>query len=711
VASSDDPRTLVVLLAATSQAVVVWLAAVTLAVLVGLDPAVVLAVALAAATAGLVGAWFWGHVRAAAWGVVVLSTLSVVVTSGFSGGLHAASLYGLSCPPLLAALVLGWRPAFATTAASFLAVGVLGALDASGLELGPEPRVEALLVSMVAATTFTTLIAGLTEHQTRAALQIARDAADASKAALAERSRELARRLVVERQLQEALAAAQGANEAKSQFLANMSHELRTPLNAIIGYAEILQEDAPEDGSTREDLQRIQGAGRHLLTLINDVLDLSRIEAGRMQLSWEEVDARALLDEVVATARPLVAQNRNRFVVEAPDALPTMLTDALRARQIVLNLLSNAAKFTQDGEVTLAVSTVTLAGQPALRLAVTDTGIGIPPEVMARLFRPFVQADASTSRRFGGTGLGLVLCARLSALLGGRIDARSEPGTGSTFEVVLPLRGSAARMRELATRRLAEAETAARPVVLCIDDEPDALDVLDRTLTGAGMHVVPLDEPAKAIEVARRLRPAVITLDVRMPDPDGWALLSTLKQDPDLRHVPVVMVSITDESRRAFAFGATDWLTKPVDRARLVVTLDRLSRGADGPVLVVEDDEDTRRILAQTLATRELPVVVAENGARALEHLERVRPRAVLLDLMMPEVDGFEVARRMRETPAWADIPIVVLTAATLSAGDRERLAHCVGVFGKDAAGLSAVVEQVRRAAPARTPAPSLAVG
>jgi CheY-like chemotaxis protein len=196
-----------------------------------------------------------------------------------------------------------------------------------------------------------------------------------------------------------------------------------------------------------------------------------------------------------------------------------------------------------------------------------------------------------------------------------------------------------------------------------------------------------------------------------MPDPDGWTVLSALKEDPELRHVPVVIVSITDEDHRAFAVGATDWLTKPVDRARLVLTVDRLSRGADGPVLVVEDDPDTRRILAQTLASRELPVLLAADGGEALAHLSSVRPRAVLLDLMMPEVDGFEVARRMRETPAWADIPIVVLTAATLSADDRERLAHCVGVFAKGS-DLTAVVEQVRRVVPLRTPVtPTRAVG
>jgi len=582
-APGADPRGLVVLWALVGQFAALGATLTAVPAVVGMDLPAAPSIALMVASAVSLASWRLGRRRLAAWGAVGVAVAAVVLFAMIGGGLDSFALYGVGAPPVLASLVLGWRGSIVAATATLLGVRAASWAQHAGWDVGTAPPREAVWIALVSVSLFVVVMSSLTDVLGTAALARAESAA-------AERGDQITRRIATEAQLQDALEGARAASRAKTEFLASMSHELRTPLNAIIGYAELLSDEPACAGpATRDDLRRIQSAGRHLLSLINDVLDVSRIEAGRMQVSFEDVDVGALVEELVETARPLVERNRNEFVVHVPSQAGRMTTDSVRAAQVVFNLLSNAAKFTTDGTVTLEVAHTLFEDQAAIRFRVTDTGIGIPADVLPRLFRPFVQADESIQRRYGGTGLGLVLCDQLAHLLGGRVHVQSEAGHGSMFELVLPVGGAAARARELTARRLAEVATTTRPVVVCVDDEFAALDVLDRTFSAAGLHAVPSSDAAQAVSLCRQVRPAVITLDVLMPDPDGWALLAALRADPELRRIPVVMVSVNDLGERALAAGAAAYFTKPVDRARLVAVVERLAaeRPRETPVLSV----------------------------------------------------------------------------------------------------------------------------
>ncbi len=486
--------------------------------------------------------------------------------------------------------------------------------------------------------------------------------------------RDITERRQHEAQLKTARDAAEEANQAKSQFLASMSHELRTPLNAIIGYSEMLQEEASELGTADllPDLGKIHTAGRHLLDLINDVLDLSKIEAGRMELFRETFDICGAVRDVVDTASPLAQKNGDDLILNCPEDIGTMFADLTKVRQVLLNLLSNAAKFTQNGTIRVDVERRKEAEKIVFR--VSDSGIGIDPDSVERLFEPFEQADASTSRRYGGTGLGLALSRRFCRLMGGDLMATSEPGKGSVFAVELPV-NVAALSGEPAPRSQADPQPGAD--VLVVDDNPNARDLLDRTLRKEGYQTALASSGIEALEMARQLRPAAITLDVMMPGMDGWAVLGQLKTDPLTCDIPVIMVTVLEDRNLAYSLGASDYLTKPIDRERLATILRKHHCGRTPcPVLVVEDDAGSRRFLRSILEHESWQVEEAENGVAALEWLNSsgVMPELILLDLMMPTMDGFELVNALRINPVWSQIPIIVITAKDLTEEDRARL-------------------------------------
>jgi GAF domain-containing protein/CheY-like chemotaxis protein len=487
------------------------------------------------------------------------------------------------------------------------------------------------------------------------------------------------------------------ASRHKSEFLANMSHELRTPLNAIIGYSEMLQEEARDQQAEGfvPDLQRIHAAGKHLLELINAVLDLSKIEAGKMELYLETFEVAPLLRDVAAVLEPLAQKNQNRLEVRCAPDVGDMRADLTKLRQALFNLVSNACKFTERGVVSLAVTREAVdEGGDAIVFAVSDSGIGMTPEQTARLFEEFAQVDASTTRRFGGTGLGLALSRRLCRMMGGDITVTSESGRGSTFTIRLP-----AEVKE--PKQVAPAPTARETTpsgastVLVIDDDAAVRDLMARFLGKEGFRVVAAAGGEEGLQVARELTPDVITLDVLMPGMDGWSVLAALKADAGLADIPVVMLTMLDDRNLGYALGAADYLTKPIDRERLVAVLGRYRR--DLPVLVVDDDADFRDLARRTLEREGYTVVEAENGRAALDRLQDAMPGVILLDLMMPEMDGFDFVAAVRENAAWRALPIVVITAKDLTPDDHERLnGYVARVLQKGALSRDTLLGEVR---------------
>jgi signal transduction histidine kinase/CheY-like chemotaxis protein len=472
------------------------------------------------------------------------------------------------------------------------------------------------------------------------------------------------------------------ATRAKSAFLANMSHELRTPLNAIIGYTNLVLsgvygEIAPKQ---TDRLQRVVDNGYHLLNLINDILDLSKIEAGKMELYLETFEVANLLENVNSTVRPLMAKKNNHLVSEIDPNIGHAFADLTKVRQILFNLLSNAAKFTENGQVTLIAERLAQPNGDQIRFRVKDSGIGMTDEQLSKIFQEFSQADNSTTRKYGGTGLGLTITRHFCSMMGGTIQVSSQLGVGSTFEVVLPAQ---VRMPEAPTEPViaitddlpASAE-AAQNSVLVIDDDATARDLIEHYLTEQGYSVYTADNGALGLAMAKQYQPRIITLDVMMSNMDGWAVLTSLKRDPQVAHIPVVMLTIVDEKNTAYALGASDYVTKPIDSNRLVEVLYKYRQG-DGPsysVLVVEDETDTRKMMAEMLTMQGWEVLEAENGRVALERLSKAKPSVILLDLMMPEMDGFEFVETVRRHETLRAIPIVVVTAMSLSQEDRMRL-------------------------------------
>ena len=481
-------------------------------------------------------------------------------------------------------------------------------------------------------------------------------------------------------ELKHAMEAAEEANRAKSGFLANMSHELRTPMNAIIGYSEMLMEDAEDEGNQTavDDLKKIHGAGNHLLSLINDVLDLSKIEAGKIDVYLETFEIGSLVEGVVSTIDTLVKKNGNRLKLEVAESLDSMHADVTKVRQALFNLLSNAAKFTHEGEIGLRVREGQIGGERWVYMSVSDSGIGIPTDKIEHVFEEFSQADDSTTRDYGGTGLGLPISRRFCRMMGGDISVTSSVGEGSTFTIELPL-----VVQEIPPDSEPSTESPSAvsptpgngPVVLVIDDDPNALDLLGRTLEGAGVRVVTAADGQEALKLARTLHPAAITLDVLMPGMDGWEVLSELKADAETRDIPVIMVTMTNDRNLGYALGATEFLSKPVQRDQLVELLGRYAIGGrQRHALVVDDKTENREVLRRVLEKEDWHVSEAENGRQALDEVEREPPSLILLDLMMPVMDGFDFVLAMHQRDTASEIPIVVVTAKDVTEEDRLRL-------------------------------------
>jgi signal transduction histidine kinase/CheY-like chemotaxis protein len=484
--------------------------------------------------------------------------------------------------------------------------------------------------------------------------------------------------------------AAEQANAAKSLFLANMSHELRTPLNAIIGYSEMLLEEAELDGGGQvADLRKIQQAGKHLRTLITDVLDLSKIEAGRMELNEERISLEALAHEAVQTCQPTAEKNGTTILLKLAPSVDSVVADPTKLRQSLLNLLSNACKFTNGGTVTLSVD----RHDGWIRFAVRDTGIGIAPETLKTLFRDFAQGPQTTNAKYGGTGLGLALSQKLCQLMGGRISVESALGAGSCFTLHLPDRSEGTSV-QLA----APSERAASTVALVIDSDPADRDILRGALADEGFVPVFVKAEADALPLAKAVQPDIIILDVILPSEAGLGALRQIKADPQLRSCPVVLLTSVDEPESATALGAADVLLKPFDRKTLCAALERFrTKNPAGYVLAVDDHADVRDLVSRTLRKEGWRVETATNAIEALQKVEAERPALILLDLGLPVIDGFEILSRLRAMPAWAELPVIVLTGRDVTQEDRARLAGEQGILTKGGDVRSDVIGEVRK--------------
>lgn len=466
---------------------------------------------------------------------------------------------------------------------------------------------------------------------------------------------------------QQAVTEMRELDRIKSQFLANMSHELRTPLNSIIGFSRVILKgiDGPINEQQNQDLLAIYNSGQHLLMLINDILDLSKIEAGKMELALEEVSLADTITSVMTTSIGLVKDKPIHLEKDIAPNLPTVRADAMRIRQVLLNLVSNASKFTEEGAITIsAQEQLNSSGVREVIVSVKDTGPGIAPEDQGKLFQAFSQVDSSATRKSGGTGLGLSICHRLVEMHGGRIGVHSTVGQGSTFYFTIP---TFQQPRPSASSR--------EKVILCVDDDPQVISLYERYLKPQGYQVVSINNPASAHETAKRLHPYAITLDVMMPEIDGWQILQQLKQDPETRALPVIICSIVEEEEKGFSLGAADYLVKPIMEEDLLEALNRLNGDESiQEVLVIDDSPEDLHLMEKTLQSKGYSPLLAQGGPAGWQAIQTRRPQAIILDLFMPELDGFTILERLRSADELRDIPVIVISGLELNEEQQAKL-------------------------------------
>ncbi|MBI3814679.1 MAG: response regulator, partial [Nitrospinae bacterium] len=494
--------------------------------------------------------------------------------------------------------------------------------------------------------------------------------------------------------LQESYERLKEIDRLKSEFLANMSHELRTPLNSIIGFSKVILKgiDGPITDIQKTDLTAIHQSGQHLLTIINDILDLSKIESGKMELLKEMIDIGEIAEGVVSTVDSLIIGKPVKLKMELEEELPATFVDKTRIRQVMLNILSNAVKFTDKGEIRLKVRKIryedmkTIENNPDgycpkrspvregdfILVSVTDTGIGIKREDMPMVFEEFRQIDSSSARKEGGTGLGMAISNKFILLHGGEIWVESRPGIGSVFHFTVPVSETAEKTLPAIERVIAPIDRE-KEVIMVIDDEINSITLLRRTLEKEGYEVVGIQDPNEAIKRVGEIKPNAIILDVIMPKRDGWEIIQELKSKPETKDIPVIFCTIIADKKLGFSLGASDYLVKPVRDDDLLRSL-RMLNGSIKKIVVIDDNPQDAELVGRFLKGHGYTVKIALGGREGIGYIKRHKPELIIVDLMMPEVDGFAVIEEAKSNPATKDIPIIVVSAKDITAEDRKRL-------------------------------------